>query len=40
MGNGITGDDETSENLRMTWDSQAVATGYTAPTPGVIPVLP
>ncbi len=36
-GNGIFGDDETSEAVRTTWDSQAVATGYTAGTPGVIP---
>lgn len=36
-GNGITGDDETSENLRTTWDSQAVMTNYTAPTPGAVP---
>lgn len=36
-GNGILGDDETSEAVRTTWDSQAVATGYTAGTPGVIP---
>ncbi|MBK9033615.1 MAG: lamin tail domain-containing protein [Myxococcales bacterium] len=34
-GNGITGDDESSEAVRVTWDSQAVATGYTAGTPGV-----
>jgi len=32
-GNGITGDDETSENIRLTWDSGA----YTAPTPGTVP---
>ena len=37
-GNGITGDDETSESIRTTWDSQAVSTGYTAGTPGVVPV--
>lgn len=36
-GNGITGDDETSEQTRTTWDSQAVATGYTAGTPGTVP---
>jgi hypothetical protein len=36
-GNGITGDDERSEAVRTTWDSQAVATGYTAGTPGTIP---
>ena len=32
-GNGITGDDETSENIRVTWDSGA----NTAPTPGTVP---
>lgn len=37
-GNGITGDDETSESVRSTWDSQAVSTGYTAGTPGAVPV--
>lgn len=37
-GNGILGDDETSEAVRTTWDSQAMASGYTAGTPGVIPV--
>ncbi len=31
-GNGLTGDDETSENTAMTWD-----TTFTAPTPGAIP---
>lgn len=36
-GNGILGDDETSEAVRTTWDSQAMASGYTAGTPGVIP---
>lgn len=35
--NGITGDDETSENVRVTWDSQATATNYTAATPGTVP---
>jgi len=38
-GNGITGDDETSEALRMTWDSQSTATNYTAATPGVVPAV-
>jgi hypothetical protein len=33
-GNGITGDDETSENTRVTWDST-----FTAPTPGAVPTL-
>ena len=33
-GNGITGDDETSENTRMTWDST-----FTAPTPGTAPTF-
>jgi len=36
-GNGITGDDETSELVRTTWDSQAVNTNYTAGTPGTVP---
>ena len=31
-GNGITGDDETSENTAMTWD-----TTFTAPTPNAVP---
>lgn len=31
-GNGIDGDDETSENTAMTWD-----TAFTAPTPGAVP---
>lgn len=31
-GNGITGDDETSEAIRTTWDSM-----FTAPTPGATP---
>ena len=31
-GNGVTGDDETSENTGATWD-----TTYTAPTPGTVP---
>jgi len=31
-GNGLTGDDETSENTAMTWD-----TTFTNPTPGTIP---
>jgi uncharacterized protein len=30
-GNGITGDDETSEDLKMSWDSSS------APTPGMVP---
>jgi uncharacterized protein len=34
-GNGIDGDDETSENSRMTWDSSA--TPFSAPTPGIVP---
>lgn len=33
-GNGIDGDDETSEDSRMTWDST-----FLAPTPGAAPVL-
>lgn len=32
-GNGITGDDETSEDTATTWDS----TGFGNPTPGVVP---
>lgn len=35
-GNGITGDDETSEPQTMTWDGDA---GFTAPTPGTIPAI-
>jgi hypothetical protein len=31
-GNGLTGDDETSEDIATSWDSS-----YTAPTPGVVP---
>ncbi|HEY4179431.1 MAG TPA: lamin tail domain-containing protein [Kofleriaceae bacterium] len=31
-GNGLDGDDETSENTAMTWD-----TAFTAPTPGTVP---
>ncbi|MBA3499771.1 MAG: lamin tail domain-containing protein [Myxococcota bacterium] len=34
-GNGIDGDDETSENSRMTWDSSA--TPFSTPTPGIVP---
>lgn len=36
-GNGLTGDDETSENTAVTWDAT-----FTAPTPGTVPtgVLP
>jgi hypothetical protein len=33
-GNGITGDDETSENTGNTWDTTA---SFTAPTPGTVP---
>ncbi|HVK88825.1 MAG TPA: lamin tail domain-containing protein [Kofleriaceae bacterium] len=32
IGNGLTGDDETTENTVVSWD-----TSYTAPTPGVVP---
>jgi hypothetical protein len=32
-GNGVSGHDETSEMLGMTWDT----TGYTLPTPGTVP---
>jgi hypothetical protein len=32
--NGITGDDETSENTNLTWD-----TTFTAPTPGAVPTF-
>lgn len=31
-GNGVTGDDETSENISMTWDSS-----FTSATPGTVP---
>lgn len=34
-GNGITGDDETSEDTAATWDS----TGFGNPTPGVVPAV-
>jgi len=33
-GNGAGGDDETSENTAVTWD-----TAYTAPTPGAVPTV-
>jgi hypothetical protein len=36
-GNGITGHDETSEDIRQTWDNQQDPDDYTAPTPGEIP---
>jgi hypothetical protein len=36
-GNGITGHDETSEDIRRTWDNQQDPDGYTPPTPGEIP---
>ncbi|KAB2895618.1 MAG: lamin tail domain-containing protein [Kofleriaceae bacterium] len=36
-GNGLLGDDETSEMCRTTWDSQASGSGYTAGTPGTVP---
>jgi hypothetical protein len=32
-GNGVGGDDETSENTAITWD-----TTYTVPTPGATPL--
>jgi hypothetical protein len=35
-GNGITGDDETSEALKSTWDGD-LASPLTAPTPGTVP---
>lgn len=35
-GNGITGDDETSENLKVTWDGDA-AMPLSAATPGTVP---
>ena len=38
-GNGITGHDETSEQLRTTWDSNASPGGYTVATPGVAPTF-
>jgi Lamin Tail Domain len=37
-GNGITGDDETSELLKSTWDGDA-ADPPSAPTPGVAPTI-
>jgi Lamin Tail Domain len=37
-GNGITGDDETSEALKSTWDGDLVVP-LSAPTPGVAPVI-
>jgi len=33
-GNGVAGDDETSENTAVTWD-----TAFTAPTPGSVPTV-
>lgn len=33
-GNGLTGNDETSENTAVTWDS-----AYTAPTPGIVNII-
>ncbi len=39
-GNGITGDDETSEMTVVTWDSRALPAEYTDATPGVIPTIP
>jgi hypothetical protein len=36
-GNGIVGDDETTEACRTTWDSQATGGNYTAGTPGTVP---
>ena len=36
-GNGITGHDETTENIAVTWDGSGVA--FIAPTPGVVPNL-
>ena len=36
FGNGLTGHDETSEDLSMTWD---LAANYTAPTPGSVPAV-
>lgn len=38
-GNGITGDDETSENLTTTWDGVPGTAPFTAPTPGVAPTI-
>ncbi len=40
MGNGITGDDETSEMTVLTWDSRTLPAEYTDATPGVIPTIP
>lgn len=37
-GNGITGDDETSESQPSTWDGDT-AMPFTAPTPGTVPAI-
>lgn len=37
-GNGLTGDDETSEQLQITWDGSAQHP-FTAPSPGTVPPL-
>lgn len=39
-GNGITGDDETTEMTVLTWDQRAMGAEYTDATPGVIPTIP
>lgn len=36
MGNGINGDDETSEQFKASWDGDS-AQMHSAPTPGVVP---
>lgn len=36
-GNGLTGDDETSENLKVTWDG--VSPAYSVANPGVAPTI-
>jgi hypothetical protein len=37
-GSGITGDDETSEQIRTTWDDDARAP-RSGPTPGSVPAI-
>ena len=38
LGNGLLGDDETTENIAVTWDGSGVA--FTPPTPGTSPIAP
>ena len=37
-GNGISGDDETSEQLKSSWDGDSTKP-YSAPTPGMVPAF-